>query len=72
MIADGQWHILGIDLEAACAANGRYEFRRALFVRLLGSIDVKRLRLASRGHSGNRGKSKRGGRSHNRLDMKRR
>jgi hypothetical protein len=48
MIADGQWHTMGIDLEAACSANSRYEFRRALFVRLVGSIDVRRLRLASR------------------------
>jgi hypothetical protein len=63
---------LGIDLEAACAASSRYEFRRALFVRLLGSCDVRRLRLASRGSFGNRGKSKRGGRSPNRLDVKRR
>ncbi|MDD5319525.1 MAG: putative glycoside hydrolase [Methylococcales bacterium] len=46
MIADGNWHTLVMDLEAACAASGRYEFRRALFARLLGSMDVRRLSLS--------------------------
>jgi hypothetical protein len=49
MIANGRWHTLVIDLDAACAAIGRYEFRRAVFARLLGSMDIKRVRLGSRG-----------------------
>lgn len=48
LIADGRWHTLVIDLDAACAASGRYEFRRAVFARLLGSMDIRGLRLASR------------------------
>jgi hypothetical protein len=63
MIADGQWRTLGMDLEAACAADGRYEFRRALFARLLGSMDVKRLRLADRGPPKGQGKVRRASRS---------
>jgi len=63
LIADGQWRTLGMDLEAACAADGRYEFRRALFARLLGSMDVKRLRLADRGPPKGQGKVRRAGRS---------
>jgi hypothetical protein len=63
MIADGQWRTLDMDLEAACAADGRYEFRRALFARLLGSMDVKRLRLADRGPPKGQGKVRRAGRS---------
>jgi hypothetical protein len=71
MNADGRWHILVVDLEEACAANGRYEFHRALFARLLGSMDVRRLRLADQGSSRDRGKAKRGGRSHTRPVLKR-
>jgi hypothetical protein len=56
MIADGRWRTLVMDLEASCAAGSRYEFRRALFARLVGSMDVRRLRLDDRGHSGDRGK----------------
>jgi hypothetical protein len=63
MIADGQWRTLGMDLEAACAADGRYEFRRALFARLRGSVDVKRLRLAYRSPPKGQGKGRRTGRS---------
>jgi len=62
LIADGQWRTLGMDLEAACAADGRYEFRRALFARLLGSMDVKRLRLADRRPPKGQGKVRRAGR----------
>jgi hypothetical protein len=36
MIADGQWHSLILDLDAACAAGRRYESRRAVFARLRG------------------------------------
>lgn len=64
MIADGQWHTLFMDLEAACAASGRYKFRRALFARLLGPMDVRRLRLAGRGSFKDQGKARRAGRSH--------
>jgi hypothetical protein len=46
--ADGQWHRLGIDLDAACTGSGRYEFRRAVFMRLLGSLDVRRVGLHTR------------------------
>ena len=45
MIADGQWRTLRIDLGAACTASRRYTFRRAVFARLLGSMDILRLRL---------------------------
>jgi hypothetical protein len=68
MIADRKWHILVVDLEAACAASGRYEFRRALFARLLGSMDVRRLRLADQGSSRDPAKARHGGRSHARLE----
>jgi len=67
LIADGRWHTLVMDLEAACAASGRYEFRRAVFARLLGSMDIRSLRLAGSGVASKaRGKAKRGGRSHTR------
>jgi hypothetical protein len=49
MTADGRWHTLAINLEAACAASHRYEFRRAVFARLLGSMDIRRVSLGSRG-----------------------
>ena len=52
MIADGRWRTLVIDLDAACAASGRYAFRRAVFARLLGSMDIQQLHLASRGVPG--------------------
>ena len=68
MDADGKWHTLVIDLQAACAVSGRYQFHRALFARLLGSMDIRRLRLAAGGSSGEPGKARRGGRSHSRLD----
>jgi hypothetical protein len=45
---DGQWHTLAMDLDGACRRSRRYGFRRALFMRLLGSLDVKRVRLDSR------------------------
>ena len=45
MTPDGQWHTLVMNLETACARSGRFTFRRALFARLLGSLDIKRLRL---------------------------
>ena len=48
MIADGRWHTVVMDLDAACAASNRYAFRRAVFTRLLGSMDIKRVRLGSR------------------------
>jgi Hypothetical glycosyl hydrolase family 15 len=47
MIADGQWRTLVLNLDAACAATPGYTFRRAVFVRLLGSMDLRRVRLAS-------------------------
>jgi Hypothetical glycosyl hydrolase family 15 len=47
MDVDGTWHTLVIDLQAACGVSGRYEFHRALFARLLGSMDIRRLRLAA-------------------------
>jgi Hypothetical glycosyl hydrolase family 15 len=49
MIADGRWRTLVIDLDAACFASARYAFRRAVFARLLGSMDIRQLHLASRG-----------------------
>ena len=61
MTADGRWHTLVIDLAAACAAGARYEFRRAVFARLLGSMDIKRVRLGSVGGvSKQRDKARRG------------
>lgn len=45
MTPDGRWHTLAMNLETACARSGRFTFRRALFARLLGSLDIKRLRL---------------------------
>jgi hypothetical protein len=63
MTADGRWHMLVIDLAAACAAGARYEFRRAVFAKLLGSMDVKRVRLGSGGEvSRQRDKPRRGDR----------
>lgn len=67
MIADGQWHRLAVDLDEVCAASDRYEFRRAVFVRLLGSMDVRRLRLDDRGSSTQRGKTRRNGSSRRAL-----
>lgn len=67
LIADGGWHTLVVDVEAACAASGRYEFRHAVFARLLGSMDIRRLRLAGAGVVFRaRGKARRGGRFHTR------
>jgi hypothetical protein len=48
MKPDGRWHTLVMDLETACTSSRRYTFRRALFTRLLGVLDVKRLRLDSK------------------------
>ena len=45
MTPDGKWHTLVMNFERACARSGRFTFRRALFARLLGSLDIKRLRL---------------------------
>jgi hypothetical protein len=45
MRPDGKWHTLVMDFETACTTSRRYTFRRALFTRLLGALDVKRLRL---------------------------
>jgi len=42
---DGQWQSRVIDLNAACDRSGRYTFHRALFMRLVGSLDIKSLRL---------------------------
>jgi hypothetical protein len=49
MIADGRWRTMVMELDAACAASGRYEFRRAVFARLLGSMDIKRVHLGGGG-----------------------
>ena len=46
--ADGQWRRLVIDLVAACTVSGRYEFRRAVFMRLRGPLDVRRVVLHTR------------------------
>ncbi len=48
MIADEQWRALAVNLDAACAVTTRYTFRRAVFVRLLGSMDIELVRLSSR------------------------
>ena len=48
IIADGRWRTLVIDLGAACTGSRRYEFRRAVFARLLGSMDIKQVHLGSR------------------------
>jgi hypothetical protein len=48
MKSDGRWHTLVMDLDVACARSRRYLFRRALFTRLLGTLDIKRLRLDNR------------------------
>ena len=48
MTPDGRWHTLVMNLGAACFRSGRYSFRRALFMRLLGSMDIKRVRLGDR------------------------
>jgi hypothetical protein len=45
MTPDGKWHTLVMSFDMACARSGRFTFRRALFARLLGSLDIKRLRL---------------------------
>jgi hypothetical protein len=45
MTPDGKWHTLVMNFDMACARSGRFTFRRALFARLLGSLDIKRLRL---------------------------
>ena len=47
--ADGQWRSLIIDLRAACTNSGRrYRFRRAVFMRLIGSLDVHSFDLCTR------------------------
>ena len=48
MTSDGRWHTLVMDLDAACASSRRYRFRRGLFTRLLGTLDIKRMRLDSK------------------------
>jgi hypothetical protein len=42
---------------AACFRSGRYSFCRALFMRLLGSMDIKRVRLGD-GFAAERPRSK--------------
>jgi Hypothetical glycosyl hydrolase family 15 len=44
---DGQWHRMVIDLAAACTRSSRYSFDRALFMRLLGSLDIRQVWLHS-------------------------
>ena len=46
--SDGQWHTLVIDLGAACTGSVRYAFRRAVFMRLRGPLDVRRVALHTR------------------------
>jgi Hypothetical glycosyl hydrolase family 15 len=47
--ADGEWHSAAIDLRAACTNSGRgYQFRRAVFMRLIGSLDLKSVALYTR------------------------
>jgi hypothetical protein len=46
--SDGQWQSRLIDLNAACTRSGHYTFHRALFMRLVGSLDIKSLRLHTR------------------------
>jgi hypothetical protein len=44
----GQWHTVVMDLVAACAGSRRYTFHRALFTRLVGSLDIQGARLHTR------------------------
>jgi hypothetical protein len=46
---DGEWRSLVMDLRAACTNSGRgYQFRRAVFMRLIGSLDVRSVALYTR------------------------
>ena len=47
--ADGEWRSRVIDLRAACTNSGRgYQFHRAVFMRLIGSLDVRSVALYTR------------------------
>ena len=47
--ADGEWRSLVMNLRDACTNSGRgYQFHRAVFMRLIGSLDVRSVALYTR------------------------